>query len=135
MSSFTALVIDDEQIAREELIQLLVETGHITVLGEANNAINGLKLINQLKPEVVFLDIQMPQITGIELLTMLDPETMPNIVFVTAYDQYAIQAFEENAFDYLLKPVDTDRLEKTIQKLIKKDVLYIKIYPKLLHLN
>lgn len=119
MSSFTALVIDDEQIAREELIQLLGETGHITVLGEANNAINGLKLINQLKPEVVFLDIQMPQITGIELLTMLDPETMPNIVFVTAYDQYAIQAFEENAFDYLLKPVDTDRLEKTIHKLIK----------------
>lgn len=68
--------------------------------------------INQLKPDVVFLDIQMPQISGIELLSMLDPETMPEVVFVTAYDQYALQAFEDNAFDYLLKPVDTERLAK-----------------------
>ncbi|MCL9781371.1 two-component system response regulator BtsR [Vibrio sp. S4M6] len=121
MSSFTALVIDDEQFAREELTELLNETGHINVIGEANNAIHGLKLINQLKPDVVFLDIQMPQVTGIDLLTMLDPDTMPHIVFVTAYDQYAIQAFEDNAFDYLLKPVDTDRLDKTVSRLLKSD--------------
>lgn len=117
----TVLVIDDELFAREELIELLEETGQINVIGQASNAIEGLKKINQLKPDVVFLDIQMPQITGIELLGMLDPETMPNVVFVTAYEQYAIQAFEDNAFDYLLKPVDTERLKKTIQRLVRSD--------------
>ncbi len=117
MSMLSALVIDDERFAREELVELLDESGKIKVIGEANNAIEGLKKIHQLKPDVVFLDIQMPQITGIELLGMLDPDTMPKVVFVTAYDQYALQAFEENAFDYLLKPVDPARLNKTIQRL------------------
>ncbi|MCK6264879.1 two-component system response regulator BtsR [Vibrio sp. ZSDE26] len=115
----SALVIDDELFAREELSELLEETGKVTVVDTASNAIEGLKKINQLKPDVVFLDIQMPQVTGIELLGMLDPETMPNVVFVTAYDDYAVQAFEENAFDYLLKPVNSCRLEKTIKRLIK----------------
>ncbi len=113
----TALVIDDELFAREELTELLEESGEIEVIGQANNAIEGLKKINQLKPDVVFLDIQMPQITGIEMLSMLDPETMPKVVFVTAYDQYALQAFEDNAFDYLLKPIEVARLTKTIQRL------------------
>jgi two-component system LytT family response regulator len=116
----SAVVIDDELFAREELSDLLVETGSFTILGTASNAIEGLKKINQLKPDVVFLDIQMPQITGIELLGMLDPDTMPNVVFVTAYDDYAIQAFEDNAFDYLLKPIDTKRLTKTINRLLKQ---------------
>lgn len=115
----SALVIDDELFAREELTELLEETGHIHVIEQASNAIEGLKKINQLKPDVVFLDIQMPQITGIELLAMLDPETMPKVVFVTAYDEFAVQAFEDNAFDYLLKPVDTQRLEKTVNRLLK----------------
>ncbi|UPQ87530.1 two-component system response regulator BtsR [Vibrio sinaloensis] len=114
-----ALVIDDELFAREELTDLLQETGHIQVIDQASNAIEGLKKINQLKPEVVFLDIQMPQISGIELLAMLDPETMPKVVFVTAYDEFAVQAFEDNAFDYLLKPVDIARLEKTVNRLLK----------------
>ncbi|WGW00948.1 two-component system response regulator BtsR [Vibrio sp. YMD68] len=115
----SALVIDDELLAREELSDLLEETGKVSVLDTASNAIEGLKKINQLKPDVVFLDIQMPQITGIELLGMLDPETMPYVVFVTAYDEYAIQAFEDNAFDYLLKPVNPCRLDKTISRLQK----------------
>lgn len=115
----SAIVIDDELFAREELTELLQETGQITVIEQASNAIEGLKKINQLKPDVVFLDIQMPQITGIELLAMLDPDTMPKVVFVTAYDEFAIQAFEDNAFDYLLKPVDTTRLKKTIKRLLK----------------
>ena len=115
----SALVIDDELFAREELTDLLEETGKIEVVGQASNAIEGLKKINQLKPEVVFLDIQMPQVSGIELLGMLDPETMPKVVFVTAYDEFAIQAFEDNAFDYLLKPVDTQRLQKTVQRLLR----------------
>ncbi len=117
----SALVIDDELFAREELTELLEESGRVEVLGQAANAVEGLKKINQLKPDVVFLDIQMPQITGIELLGMLDPDTMPKVVFVTAYDQFAIQAFEENAFDYLLKPVDIERLDKTLSRLQKSE--------------
>ena len=116
----TALIIDDELLAREELSELLSETGEIDVIDQASNAIEGLKKINSLKPDVVFLDIQMPQVTGIELLAMLDPDTMPFVVFVTAFDQYAIQAFEDNAFDYLLKPIETKRLEKTVCRLIKQ---------------
>ncbi|GLO61781.1 putative response regulatory protein [Vibrio sp. MACH09] len=116
----TALVIDDELLAQEELTELLHETNQINVLDKASNAIEGLKKINSLKPDVVFLDIQMPQISGIELLAMLDQDTMPSVVFVTAFDQYAIQAFEDNAFDYLLKPIDTCRLNKTISRLVKQ---------------
>lgn len=119
MNRMSALVIDDELFAREELMELLEETHQIEVIDQAGNAIDGLKKINHLKPDVVFLDIQMPQVTGIELLGMLDPDTMPKVVFVTAYDQYAVQAFEDNAFDYLLKPVDPARLKKTIQRLFK----------------
>ncbi|HBV74806.1 MULTISPECIES: two-component system response regulator BtsR [Vibrio] len=115
----TAIVIDDELFAREELTELLQETNMVEVIAQASNAVEGLKQINTLKPEAVFVDIHMPQISGIELLGMLDPDTMPHIIFVTAYDQYAIQAFEDNAFDYLLKPVDPKRLYKSIQRLVK----------------
>ncbi|MBC7005911.1 two-component system response regulator BtsR [Photobacterium sp. BZF1] len=115
-----ALVIDDEKYAREELIDLLEENGSIEVIGECTNAIEALKKINALKPDVIFLDIQMPQITGIEMLSMLDPDTMPKVVFVTAYDEYALKAFEDNAFDYLLKPVETCRLTKTIKRLVRE---------------
>ncbi|CAM3810768.1 Transcriptional regulatory protein YehT [Vibrio aerogenes CECT 7868] len=117
----TAIIIDDEIHARSELIQLLRETEQIEILGEAANAIEGFKQLHQHKPDVVFLDIQMPQISGIELLSMLDPETIPRIVFITAYEQYAIQAFENNAFDYLLKPVEEKRLHKTIERL-RRDI-------------
>ncbi|MFV0573924.1 MAG: two-component system response regulator BtsR [Vibrio sp.] len=115
----SAIVIDDELFAREELTELLEETGIVEVVSQASNAIEGLKQINTFKPEAVFVDIQMPKISGIELLAMLDPDTMPHVIFVTAFDQYAIQAFEDNAFDYLLKPVDPERLNKTIQRLLK----------------
>ncbi|PKF79380.1 two-component system response regulator YehT [Vibrio sp. vnigr-6D03] len=115
----TALIIDDEQFAREELCELLAETLEIDVIDQASNAIEGLKKINACKPDVVFLDIHMPQVSGIELLSMLDPDTMPNVVFITAYDQYAIQAFEDNAFDYLLKPVEPSRLQKCVSRLVK----------------
>lgn len=114
-----AIVIDDEQYAREELIELLHETNQIKVIQQAENAIEGLQLINKLKPDIIFLDIQMPQITGIKMLSMLNPDTMPKVVFSTAYDQYALQAFEENVFDYLLKPVDPKRLQKTVERLVK----------------
>ncbi|MGX9418391.1 two-component system response regulator BtsR [Vibrio sp. RC27] len=116
----SALIIDDEMLAREELIAQLEHCNHIDIIGQVSNAIEGLKAIQRQKPDIIFLDIQMPQVTGIELLAMLDPETMPYVVFVTAYDQYAVQAFEDNAFDYLLKPIDQKRLEKTIKRLVKQ---------------
>ncbi|PKG39950.1 two-component system response regulator BtsR [Psychromonas sp. Urea-02u-13] len=112
------LVIDDEQYAREELIALLDEQDEVDVeiVGACNNAIEGLKKVHQLKPDLIFLDIQMPQISGMEMLAMLDVETMPKVVFVTAFDEYALQAFEDNAFDYILKPVEPCRLLKTLQR-------------------
>ncbi len=120
-----AIVIDDELYAREELTALLQETGQVEIIACCSNAIEGLQKVNRLKPDVIFLDIQMPKITGLEMLSMLDPDTMPQVVFVTAYDEYALKAFEDNAFDYILKPVEPVRLHKTIQRLksslIKED--------------
>ena len=123
-----AIVIDDEQFAREELIALIedqIETA-VEVIASCSNAIEGLQKVNQLKPDIIFLDIQMPQITGMEMLAMLDPDTMPKVVFVTAYDEYALQAFEDNAFDYMLKPVDPCRLKKTLKRIkaLQKEVDY-----------
>ncbi|TEW50139.1 two-component system response regulator BtsR [Psychromonas algicola] len=117
-----AIIIDDELYAREELNELLVESNAVEVIAQCSNAIEGLKVINSLKPDVVFLDIQMPQITGLDLISMLDPESMPKIVFVTAYDEYAVTAFEDNAFDYLLKPVESDRLHKTLKRLKNNNI-------------
>lgn len=115
-----ALIVDDEIHAREELEALLDETGTFGVVGKCDNAIDALKAIKREKPEVIFLDIQMPGITGMELLSMIDEEIMPIVVFVTAYDEYALKAFEESAFDYLLKPVEKQRLAKTIIKIQKR---------------
>lgn len=112
-----ALIVDDELHAREEMAALLAETRAIDVVGSSGNGIDALKMINRLKPEVLFLDIQMPVINGFELLNMVHAEIMPHVVFVTAYDQYSLKAFEEKTLDYLLKPVDGDRLSKTIAKL------------------
>lgn len=114
------LIIDDEPLARENLKALLEEDPMIQIVGEMSNAIEGISAINKLHPDVVFLDIQMPRITGLEMVTMLDPEQMPYIVFVTAYDEYAIKAFEEHAFDYILKPIEQTRLNKTLQRLHQK---------------
>jgi len=114
-----ALIVDDELHAREELEALLEETGEFTLAGKCANALEALQKIRKEKPDVVFLDIQMPVVDGFEMIGMIDEEHVPIIVFVTAYDQYAIKAFEENAMDYLLKPVEKERLAKTVQKLKK----------------
>jgi len=94
-----ALIVDDEIHAREELEALLEETGSFSVVGKCANAIETLQAIKRDKPEVLFLDIQMPGISGLELLSMIDEEHMPVVVFVTAYDEYALRAFDENAVD------------------------------------
>lgn len=115
-----ALVIDDERLARKELISLLSEYAEIEVVGEAVNADDAYEKIAQLNPDVIFLDIQMPGKTGFDLLEML--EATPKVIFTTAYDEYALKAFQVNALDYLMKPVQSDRLRESISKLKKEKV-------------
>lgn len=112
-----AMIVDDELHARQELETLLAETEVFDLVASCSNGIEALKVINRLKPEVLFLDIQMPVINGFELLNMVSQDIMPHVVFVTAYDQYTLKAFEEKTLDYLLKPVDGERLAKTVLKL------------------
>jgi two-component system LytT family response regulator len=110
-----ALIIDDERLARAELGRLLALHPEIEIAGEARNGEEALELIARLAPDLLFLDIQMPGMTGFELLERLDD--MPQVIFTTAYDQYAIHAFEINALDYLLKPIAPDRLAAALSRL------------------
>lgn len=110
----TVLIIDDEAPSRDELKALLAAEPDVQVLGECANAIEGLAAIHRLRPNVVFLDIQMPRLSGLEMVGMIDPAALPHIVFVTAFDEHALKAFEEHATDYLLKPIDPQRLAKTL---------------------
>lgn len=110
-----AIIVDDERLARKELNSLLEDYNDIEIVAEASNADEAAEQIETLKPDVLFLDIQMPEKTGFELLEMLT--TVPKVIFTTAYDDFALKAFEINAFDYLLKPIDPKRLEESIKKL------------------
>src|SRR5919204_1284805 len=112
-----AVLVDDEQLARDELGYLLGQVGGIEVIGQAGNGVEALTTIDRLQPDVVFLDIQMPGLTGFEVARqMVDRRAASHIIFVTAYDQHAIEAFEVNAVDYLLKPVDPTRLEVAVDR-------------------
>ncbi|MEQ8907630.1 MAG: LytTR family DNA-binding domain-containing protein [Vicingaceae bacterium] len=113
-----AIIVDDERLARQELKNLLKEHPEIDVVEECNNADNAKNKIESLKPDLVFLDIQMPGKNGFELLEELT--FVPRVVFTTAYDEYALKAFEVSAFDYLLKPIESGRLSETIDKLLKE---------------
>lgn len=113
--AITAIIIDDERLARNELKKLLQDYGDIEVVDEAANVDEGLEKIELHNPELIFLDIQMPGKTGFDLLTELDKA--PKVIFTTAYDEYAIKAFEVNALDYLLKPIEPKRLGDSINKL------------------
>jgi two-component system LytT family response regulator len=112
-----AIIIDDEYNAREEIEYLLINTGDVEVIQKCQNAIEGIKAINDHHPDVIFLDIQLPVLNGFEMLSMIEESIMPRIVCVTAYDEYAFKAFENDAIDYLLKPVDNGRLKRTMDKL------------------
>jgi len=112
-----ALIVDDEQMAREELQALLEATGEFDLLPPCANGFDAIKAINEQRPDVVFLDIEMPVINGFQVLSMVDEERMPHVVFVTAYDEFALKAFEEKTLDYLLKPVEPERLDLTLTKL------------------
>jgi two-component system LytT family response regulator len=119
MKTFRTLIIDDERLAREELKLLLKDYLEIEIIDEAKNGEEGISKIKDLKPDLIFLDVSMPGMTGFEMLKHLDE--IPRVIFITAYDEYAIKAFEVNALDYILKPVDPDRLKDAIQKLSNND--------------
>ena len=114
-----ALIIDDERLARKELMKLLEDHPSIEIVGEAMNADEAEQMITELNPDLLFLDIQMPGRTGFQLLESLD--SVPLVVFTTAYDEYALKAFEVNALDYLLKPIQSDRLSEAVHKIIEKE--------------
>ena len=116
--AYKTLIIDDEAPARSRLSRLLAKHKTIvSIVDEAENGEEGTKKINALKPDLIFLDVQMPGLNGFEMLKKI--EHMPKVIFTTAYEEYAIKAFEENSIDYLLKPIEEDRLAISIQKLEK----------------
>src|SRR6188768_3026959 len=114
-----AVLIDDERLARSELRRLLAVFPDITIAGEAANAKQAREQLATLKPDLIFLDVQMPGETGMQLLESLEPP-IPYVIFTTAYDEFAVKAFELNALDYLLKPVDPARLAAAIERLREK---------------
>jgi two-component system LytT family response regulator/two-component system response regulator LytT len=117
MSDLRAVLVDDEQLARDEMVYLLGQIGGVELIGQADNGVAALETIQRLQPELVFLDIQMPGLTGFEVARrLLDDGPAAQIVFVTAFDRHAIEAFEVNAVDYLLKPVDPARLENALDR-------------------
>ncbi|TNE52881.1 MAG: response regulator transcription factor [Bacteroidetes bacterium] len=109
------LIIDDERLARTELKSLLEKFDFLNIVDEASNPKEGIEKIKKYQPDLIFLDIQMPGMTGFEMLQRL--EEIPKVIFVTAFDEFAVKAFEVDALDYLLKPIDPDRLNETVAKL------------------
>jgi two-component system LytT family response regulator len=110
------LIVDDMKLARERLRHALAFDSDIAIVGEAVNGCDAVALINSLRPELVFLDVQMPKMGGFEVVRNVGAENMPTVVFVTAYDEFALKAFETGALDYLLKPFDEERLMKTLSR-------------------
>jgi two-component system, LytTR family, response regulator len=116
METIRIFIADDERPAREYLKRLLSELDDVDTVGEAENGTEALEAIRTLKPDLALLDLQMPEMSGIEVVRQLRKTQMPLVAFVTAFDDYAVQAFELNAVDYLLKPVEPDRLRETVDR-------------------
>lgn len=112
------LIIEDEELARELLKSYLADYAQIEIVGECGDGFAGVKAIQEKQPDLIFLDVQMPKLTGFEMLELLDKK--PEIIFTTAYDEYALKAFEENAVDYLLKPFSNIRLDQSMQKVFER---------------
>ena len=120
-ASLRTVVVDDEQLAREELCFLLQQVGGVDVIGQAGNGVEALRVIEEQQPDLVMLDVQMPGITGFEVARRVVQQGFDShLVFVTAFDQYALDAFEVNAVDYLLKPVEPERLATTVERVRKR---------------
>ena len=111
-----ALIVDDEPLARKRIKSLLAQDSSVDVIGECPDGYKAVSSINELTPDLVFLDVQMPAMDGFEVIKTIGPEQMPTVIFVTAYDQYALKAFEVNALDYLLKPFNRSRFQKTLER-------------------
>ena len=111
------IIIDDEPLARSMVREYLQNHPSIEIVAECGDGFEGLKAIQQHNPQLLFLDIQMPKINGFELLELID--TLPKVIFTTAFEEYAVKAFESNAVDYLVKPFSKDRFEKALQKAIQ----------------
>jgi DNA-binding LytR/AlgR family response regulator len=121
MSDIRTLVVDDEQPARDELCFLLDRVPDVTVVGQSANGVDALRLAGELKPDLLFLDVQMPGLTGFEVARrLIEASLLPQVVFVTAFDQYAVEAFSVNAVDYVLKPIDAGRLEQTLDRVRRR---------------
>lgn len=116
MPPIRTIVVDDEPLARTRIIRLLKRFDDIQLIGEAKNGQEALEMIHNYRPDLVFLDIQMPDFNGFEVLARSHPQEMPFIIFVTAYDQYALKAFDVHAIDYLLKPYDDERFSKALEQ-------------------
>jgi two-component system LytT family response regulator len=119
--STTCVIIDDEKLARDLLKEYLENYPDIEILDEADQGTDAVEKIDKLKPDIVFLDVQMPGMTGFDVLEDIEHE--PYVIFVTAYDQYAIKAFEKNAVDYLLKPLDEERFRNAVNRALKRKTL------------
>jgi len=115
---YKAIVIDDEQLARQLIKSLLSTYKEVEVVAQCGDGFEGFKAIQDLKPDLIFLDIQMPRLNGFEMLELLD--SPPAVIFTTAFDEYALKAFETHAIDYLLKPITRDRFDKAMQKWLQK---------------
>jgi two-component system LytT family response regulator len=115
------MIVDDEKLARDLLREYLENYSEIEVIGEADQGTDAVEKIDKLKPDLVFLDVQMPGMTGFDVLEDIEHE--PYVIFVTAYDQYAIKAFEKNAVDYLLKPLDEERFRNAVNRALKRKTL------------
>src|SRR5215472_5776588 len=114
--SIRTLIVDDEPLARERLRNLLRRENDFEVVGECGNGTEAVRSISDAHPDLVFLDVQMPEVDGFGVIEAIGPRKMPTVIFVTAYDKYALRAFDENALDYLLKPFDERRFQRALER-------------------
>lgn len=114
------IVVDDEPLARQRVVDLVRARPELTLVAEAEDGRTALDLIAELRPDLVFLDIQMPELNGFEVISALEDEAMPRFVFITAFDEYAVRAFEVDAMDYLLKPVTKDRFDAAVSRALAR---------------
>ncbi|MBT8448638.1 MAG: LytTR family transcriptional regulator DNA-binding domain-containing protein [Gammaproteobacteria bacterium] len=119
-TELSALIVDDEQLARDLIRLHLRQAKNVEVVGECNNGFEALDLILRKQPDIVFLDIQMPGLTGLEMIERLQADVMPLIVFTTAYDEFAVEAFKINAVDYLMKPIEYERVEEALERAMER---------------
>jgi two-component system LytT family response regulator len=120
VSAIPVVVVDDEPLARERIVQLVRATPELELVGEAENGLAALDLVAAARPDLLFLDVEMPELSGFDLVAALDEDAVPGLVFVTAYDEYAVKAFEVDAIDYLLKPVTPERFQSAVRRALSR---------------